>query len=253
MYKSLVGVITTVLAAGIFVFSETAHAAEIRVLATAAVQEIYNELGPQFENASGHKLVTTWAGTVDVVKKIGAGESFDLVLVAANSLDELAKMGRFGPGSITGIAKSGIGVAVPAGAKKPDLSSGDALKRTLLSAKSIAYSTGPSGVYMAGLIQKMGIADELKPRIKIVPPGSLVGEVVARGEADIGFQQTQEFLSVKGIQFVGPLPPDVQVMTLFSGGIPVNAKEIDGARALVKFMTAPAATPVIKKTGMEPA
>jgi molybdate transport system substrate-binding protein len=197
--------------------------------------------------------VTTWIGTVDVEKRIAAGESFDAVLVAADSLDKLAKLGKFAPGSITPIAKSGIGIAIPAGAKKPDISSGEALKRTLLASKSIAYSTGPSGVYMAALLQRMGIADELKPKIKVIQSGTLVGEVVARGDADIGFQQTQEFLTVKGIDFIGPLPADVQVMTMFSGGIPVNAKEVDGAKAFIKFMTSPATVPVIKKKGMEPA
>jgi molybdate transport system substrate-binding protein len=239
--------------AGTLLFAGNVAAAEIKVMATAGVQEVYNELAPQFEKASGHKIVTTWAGTVDVLKKMRAGESYDLVLVATDALKELAKEGKFAPGNITALAKSGIGVAVPAGAKKPDISSGDALKKTLLASKSIAYSTGPSGVYVGQLLQRWGIADELKPKIRIVPPGSLVGEVVARGEAEIGFQQTQEFLSVKNVQYIGPLPADVQVITEFSGGIPSSSKEAEAARALVKFLTTPAAAQVIRSKGMDPA
>jgi molybdate transport system substrate-binding protein len=141
---------------------------------------------------------------------------------------------------------------VRAGSPKPDISSGDALKRALLAAKSIGYSSGPSGVYMEGLFQRMGIADEIKPKLKQTQPGNPVGEVIARGEAEIGFQQVSELLPVAGIDFIGPLPPDVQHTTVFSGGIHTGAKQPDAAKALVKFITAPAAASVIKKKGMEP-
>jgi molybdate transport system substrate-binding protein len=243
-----------VLGAGLLLCAASSQAAEIRVMLSAGMQGVYEELGPQFEKATGHKLATTWAGTVDIVKKMRADESFDFVIVASNSLEQLAKEGKFSAGLTAPVAKSGMGVAVKSGAKKPDISSGEALKRTLLAAKSIAYSTGPSGVYMEQWLKRVGIADELKPRIKVIPPGTLIGDVIARGEAEIGFQQIQELLSVKsGIDYVGPLPPDVQIITVFSGGIPVNAKEVAGAKAFLEFLKAPAAVPVIRKHGMDPA
>lgn len=180
-----------------------------------------------------------------------AGESVDLLIVAANLLDELTQLGAIVPGSRVDLAKSGAGVAVRAHGPRPDIGSGDALKRAPLSAKSIAYSSCPSGIYFAGLFQRWGIADELKPKIKQTPPGVLVGEVevIARGEAEIGFQQVSELLPVAGIHFLGPLPPDIQQITVFSGA---SAKEPDATKALLKFLTAPAAAPIIKKKGTEP-
>jgi molybdate transport system substrate-binding protein len=247
-----VGLAAAVIGASILLLAAAARSEEIKVLASAAVKEAYLELVPQFEKASGHRVVTTWSGTADIMKRIKAGENPDLVIVAANSLEELTQLGRITPGSRVDLAKSGVGVAVRAGAPRPDISSGEALKRALLSAKSIGYSSGPSGVYIASLFQRWGITEELKPRIKQVAPGVNVGELIAKGEADIGFQQVSELLPVQGIQFLGPLPPDIQITTVFSGGIPVGAKDPAGAKALVKFLTAPAAAPVIRKKGMEP-
>jgi molybdate transport system substrate-binding protein len=221
-------------------------------LASNALKEAYLELVPGFEKATEHKVATTWAGTNDIKKRMAAGETYDLVIMAGPALDELIKQGKIVPGSRVDLAKSGVGVAVRAGSPKPDISSGDALKRALLAAKSIGYSSGPSGVYMEGLFQRMGIADEIKPKLKQTQPGNPVGEVIARGEAEIGFQQVSELLPVAGIDFIGPLPPDVQHTTVFSGGIHTGAKQPDAAKALVKFITAPAAASVIKKKGMEP-
>ena len=176
--------------------------------------------------------------------------AFDENINGAVSVDELIRAGviavRFD------FAKSGVGVAVRAGAPKPDISSGEALKRSVLAAKSIVYSTGPSGIYLAGLFQRMGIADQIKSRVKQVQ-GEPTGAVVARGEAEIGFQQVSELLPVAGIDLVGPLPPDVQEITVFSAGLHVAANEPDAAKALVQFLKVPAAIPVIRKKGMEPA
>jgi molybdate transport system substrate-binding protein len=233
-------------------FVGMARAAEIAVLASPATREAYLELVPAFEKASGHKVVTMWAGTADIMKRIKDGEAVDAVVLSTSSLEELIKLGKIVPGSRVDLAKSGVGVAVRAGAPKPDISSGEALKRALLAAKSIAYSSGPSGTYLAGLFQRMGIADEIKPKLKQAPPGVAVGDFVARGEADIGFQQVSELLAVSGIDYIGPLPPDIQSITVFAGGIHAGAKEADAARAWFKFLTAPAAAPVMKKHGMEP-
>ena len=246
---------TTTLAAalaGTLIGTGMTQAADINVLASNALKEAYLELVPGFEKATEHKVATTWAGTNDIKKRMAAGETYDLVIMAGPALDELVKQGKIVPGSRVDLAKSGVGVAVRAGAPKPDISSGDALKRALLAAKSIAYSSGPSGVYMEGLFRRLGIADEIKPKLKQTQPGNPFGEVIARGEAEIGFQQVSELLPIAGIDYIGPLPPDIQHITVFSGGIHTGAKQPDAAKALVKFITAPAAVPVIKKKGMEP-
>ena len=245
-------IVIAIAGATVLTFAGVARAADMKVLASAALKEAYLELVPQFERTTEHKVATTWAGTVDIMKRMQAGETFDLVIMAGPSIDELIKLGKIVPGSRVDLAKSGVGAAVRAGAPKPDIGSGEALKRAMLAAKSIAYSTGPSGVYLADLFQRMGIADEIKSKVKISPPGQPVGEMIARGEAEIGFQQVSELLPVAGIDFIGPLSADVQKITVFAGGIHTGAKEPDAAKALVKFITSPQAVPVIKKKGMEP-
>lgn len=229
-----------------------ARAAEIKVLGTPGVREIYNELLPQFEQASGHTVTTEWAGTVDVTKRIGGGETVDLVIMARKSLDELTRQGRIVATSRVDVAKSGIGVAVRAGAPRPDISTSAAVKALMLSARSIAYSTGPSGVYLDGLVRRMGIADEIKAKTKLIPPGGAVGVLVADGEAEVGFHQVSELLPVKGIDIVGPLPPDIQEVTVFGAGVHANATNAEAAKALADFLAAPAAAAVIRKHGMDP-
>ena len=168
------------------------------------------------------------------------------------SIDEHIKGGKVVPGSRVDVAKSGVGVGVKAGAPKPDISTVEALKKTLLAAKSIGYSTGPSGNYVVGLFQRMGIADEVKPKLKQTPTCVFVGSIIASGEAEIGFQQVSELSHFAGVDYVGPLPADVQYITVFASGIATGAKEADAAKALVKFITAPTAAPAFKKRGMEP-
>jgi molybdate transport system substrate-binding protein len=230
----------------------TAHAAEIKMIASAAVREAVIGLVPAFEKASGHKVTMAWAGTEAITKRISGGELADIVLIAAPNIDKLIAEGKLAPGSRVDVAKSGIGVAVRAGLPKPDVSSGEAVKNAVLAAKSVAYSSGPSGFYLADLFKKMGIADQIKDKVKQTPSGVQVGEVVARGEADLGFQQVSELLHVKGIQYLGPLPADIQHITVFSAGLHVAAPAPDAAKALTKFLSAPEAAPVIKKSGMEP-
>ena len=225
---------------------------EIKVMASAAFKEAYLELVPEFERATGHKVVTLWVPSVQMMSRLKGGETVDLVIMSAASLDELIGAGIVAAGDRHDIARSGIGIAVRAGAPKPDISSGEAVKRAVLAAKAIAYSTGPSGVYLAGLFQRMGIADTIKDKVKI-SQGFPAGSFVASGEAELAFQQISELLPVPGIELVGPLPADVQQITVFSAGLHVGAKAPDAARALVKFLTAPAAAPVTRKKGMEPA
>ena len=229
-----------------------ARAAEIKVLGTPGVREFYNELVPQFEQATGHKVTTEWAGTVDVLKRIGGGETVDMVIMARNALDELTRQGRIVAASRVDVAKSGMGVAVRSGAAKPDISSGEAVRALMLSTQSIAYSSGPSGVYLERLVQRIGIADQIKSKMKQIPPGGAVGELVARGEAEIGFHQVSELIPVKGIDIVGPLPPDIQEITRFAAGVHANAAQADAAAALAAYLAAPAAAAVIRRHGMEP-
>src|SRR5262249_9427714 len=171
----------------------------------------------------------------------------DLVIMATDRIDELMKTGRIIPGSRVDIARSGIGVATRAGAPAPDLGSVEAFKRTLASSKSIVYSTGLSGVYVSDLLKRLGIADELKPKLRQVS-GVPVGEIVARGEADIGFQQMSELFPVAGIRST-PLPAEIQHMFYFAAGIPAAAQYPEAARALARYLTTPAAATAIRKTG----
>jgi molybdate transport system substrate-binding protein len=225
----------------------------INVLSSNAIKAAYTELVPQFERASGHKVATVWAGTNDILKRMKANETYDVMIMARPTLDGLAKEGKVVAGSQVDLVTSGIGVAVRAGAPKPDISSGEALKRALLAARSIGYSQGPSGVYLIKLFERWGIADTIRSRVLQTQPGNPVGEAVARGEAEIGFQQVSELLPIAGISFVGPLPADIQEVTTFAGGIHAAAKEVDAAKAWVKFITSPAAAAAIRKSGMEPA
>jgi molybdate transport system substrate-binding protein len=250
--KSIVSALTKFVAAAVVIGATTAHAAEIKVIASAAVKEVILDLIPAFEKSSGHKVTPIWAGTAAITKRISGGEVVDIVLIAAPNIDKLISEGRLVAGSRADVAKSGIGVAVRAGLPKPDISSGEAVKKAVLAAKSVAYSSGPSGFYLADLFKKMGIADQIKDKVKQTPSGVQVGEVVARGEADLGFQQVSELLHLKGIHYLGPLPADIQHITVFSAGLHTAATAPDAAQALVKFLTAPEAGPIIRKTGMEP-
>jgi len=249
--QSRVPVIAAIVAAAM-VIGTTAQAAEVKLIGSAAVKEVVLDLVPAFEKASGHKVTTIWAGTEAITKRVSGGEVVDIVLIAAPNVDRLIAEGKLVAGSRTDVTKSGIGVAVRAGLPKPDISSGEAVKNAVLAAKSVAYSSGPSGFYLADLFKRMGIADQIKDKVKQTPSGVQVGEVVARGEADLGFQQVSELLHLKGIQYLGPLPADIQHITVFSAGLHRAAPEPDAAKALVRFLTAPEAGPVIRKTGMEP-
>jgi molybdate transport system substrate-binding protein len=222
------------------------------VLASGAVKEAYTELIPQFEKSSGHKIAITWAGTVDIKKKIAAGETYDVVIIAAPEIDGFVKDGKIAAGSKVDLVKSGVGVAVKAGAPKPDVSSGEALKKALIAAKSVGYSQGPSGVYMQSLFEKWGIADQIKAKAKITTPGVPVATVIRSGEAEIGFQQVSELIHEQGIDFLGALPNDIQRITTFSGGIHSASKEQTAAKALQSFLTAPANAGTLKKHGLSP-
>jgi molybdate transport system substrate-binding protein len=225
----------------------------INVISSLAIREAYLELVPQFERQCGQQVSTTWLGSSDIVKRMRAGpqeDAVDLVIMAAAAIDELAKEGHVVQGSRVDLVSSKIGVAVRAGAPRPDLGSGEALKRALLAAKSVGYSSGPSGVYLSGVLERWGIP---KSKIMQTPPGTPVGDLISRGEVEIGFQQVSELLPVKGIDYAGLLPADIQLVTVFSAGTHRGAKQAEAAKAWTRFLTSPAAAPVIRKNGLEPA
>jgi molybdate transport system substrate-binding protein len=230
--------------------------AEIKLIASAALKAAYLELLPQFEMATGHKVTVTWSSSLVIQKRIAAGEDADLIILAdilgKSLIEELIKQGRLVASSREIFGTSGIGVAAREGAPQSDISSAGAVKKSVLAAKSVAYSAGASGVYLVGMLQKLGIYDQVKSKVATVKPSEPVGEIVARGEAEIGFHQVSELVPVKGIQYLGPLPAALQNITVYSGGIHSGTKEAAAAAALVKFLTAPRATPTLRKHGLEP-
>jgi molybdate transport system substrate-binding protein len=233
--------------------------ADVTVLATTAMKTSFDELAPLFERASGLRLTLTFGPSLQLEKRLGEGEGADVAIVSAAGVDALATSGKIVPGSVTAIAGSALGVAVPRGAPKPDLSSADAFKRALLAAKSVAVSKpvggGQSGVHMAKVFERLGIAEQIAAKAKYGQggPSGLVGLIIERGEADIGVQQIAELLAVPGIDFVGPLPSELQSVTPFVAAIPSAAQNADGGRELIAFLTGPEAKRVIKAKGLEPA
>jgi molybdate transport system substrate-binding protein len=239
-------------AIGLAMLAGAATAAEIRVIGSPGTREPYNRLVPEFERATGNKVTTTWGGVTAVAKRVADGETADVVMLPAPQIDELIKLGKVRPDSRVNVASSGIGVVVKAGAPKIDISSGETIKKALLAAKSFAYSAGPSGLHIEKVIRDWGIYDAVKGKIVPPRPNVPIGEMVATGEAEIGFQQVSELLPVKGVDYLGALPADIQEVTVFSAGVHSGATAADAGRALLRFLTAPEAAPVIRKTGMEP-
>jgi molybdate transport system substrate-binding protein len=229
-----------------------AGAVEITVLSTQATEKAYGELVPQFEKATGHTVKTAFTGTLDAKKRIAAGEAFDVLIMSSPDIDAFVKSGTLASGSRVDLAKSGVGVGVKTGAPRPDIGTTEAFKKALLAAKSIGYSTGPSGVYVIALFDRLGIAEQVKPKLKQTPTGVFVGTIVANGEVEVGIQQVSEMSTYPGVDYVGALPADIQKMTIFSSGIAAKAKQAEAAEALVKFITSPEAAPAFKKRGMEP-
>jgi molybdate transport system substrate-binding protein len=223
----------------------------VKVLSSLAIKAAYLELVPQFEKSAGHKVRTEWVGMADIRKRVNAGENADVVIGSRALVDELIQAGKLAKGSALDLVKSGVGAAVRHGAPKPDIGSVEAVKRAMRAAKSVVYSSGPSGVYLAELFQRWGLADELKGRLTQTPPGVLVGELVARGEMELAFQQVPELQQVSGIDYIGPLPAEIQLVTVFSGGVHGAAREPDACKALLQFLHSPAAAPVMKKHGMD--
>jgi len=250
--------INTLLVA-LFLLAATTHADEVRVLSSGSFTEASHEFVPAFERAGSgsNKVVIAFGGSMghsptSIPGRVERGEPVDVVIVATSTFDDLVKEGKIVPNTKVELASSKIGMVVRAGAPKPDISSVEALKATLLKAKSIAISDGASGVYLSTeMFKRLGVYDQAMAK-RAKTEGGPVATIVARGNAEIGFEQISELLPVPGVTFVGPLPSEVQKVTTFSAGIVVGAKHPDAGRALIKFLASPAAAPMLKKTGLEP-
>lgn len=221
------------------------------MLATPAIKEAYAELVPAFEGETRRKVTTSWVGTAVLAKRLNDGEVFDAVICASNLLEELTHSGKVVAGSRTDVARSAVGVAVKAGAARPRFGSEEALRQTLLAAKTIGISTGPSGVYLNGLFQRMGVLEAIESKFRVSPPGAMVSELLAKGEAEIGFQQVAELVNKPGVDYVGALPDRLQGITVFSGGLHARSKEREAARAFLRFLASPRHEALLKRHGLE--
>jgi len=239
-------------------YASFALAGDIRVMVSGGFTAAYREIIPEFERATHNTVATVYGASMgnapdSIPNRLQRDEPADVVILAAPALDILVRQRKAVASSRVDLARSKIGMAVRAGATKPDISSVDALTRALLHAKSIAYSASASGIYLSTeLFQHLGIAERVLPKSKRIESQEGVGPVVARGDAEIGFQQISELLPVTGIDYVGPLPDTVQQITVFSAGIATHAKNLQAAKALIRYLAAPDVAPAIRKTGLEP-
>lgn len=224
---------------------------EIRVLSSMATRRVLADLAARFQTQSPFRVALESVGGIDAAKRVKAGEALDAVVLAREVIDDLIGVGHIVAGSRVDIAASYVAVAVRAGAPRPDISTGDAVRRAVLSAKSVGYSTGPSGTHLARIFAGWDTANALKDRIIVAPPGVPVATLVARGDVELGFQQLSELIGVDGIEVVGLLPFDIQVVTIFSGGIARTSTQPDAVRALLEFMGSPAAIEIKRQYGMD--
>jgi len=221
----------------------------VEVMSSIATREAYLELVPRFERESGITVSTSWVGGAEIAKRLRTGASPDLVIMAAAAIDDLVKEGLLAAGSRVDLASSIIAVAVAPGSPRPDLASEETLRKAVMGARRVAYSSGPSGVYLAGIFQRWGVPAE---KLVQTAPGHPAGEVAARGEAEIAFQQLSELLPVKGIELVGPLPAAMQLVTIFSAGTRAGAANAPGGRALTRFITSRDSAATLRRHGLEP-
>jgi molybdate transport system substrate-binding protein len=228
-------------------------AAPLHLISSMATQQVLAELAAQYEREHGVAVHAEAVGGVDAARRVQAGEAFDGVVLAAKAIDQLIEGGHVLAGSRVDLVRSGVAIAVRAGAPQPDIGSEEAVKQAVLAARSVSYSTGPSGVHLAGLFQRWGIADQVAARTVQAPPGVPVGRLVARGEAELGFQQLSELMHLDGIAVLGPLPPALQIVTTFSAGIAATSTRPDAVRALLAFLASPAAAEAKRRHGMDPA
>jgi molybdate transport system substrate-binding protein len=233
---------------------QPATAAEIKVLTTGAFKQVVVALVPEFEKATGHKVVVDNGTVGQLQKRVDGGEAFDVLVLSPKGIENYIKSGKIVAGSNASLAKVGVGVMVKEGAPKPDISTVEAFKQALLKAKSVGYidpaSGGSSGIYVAGLLDKLGIAEQIKPKAKL-QKGGHVSDLVKTGEAEIGIHQNSEIVGQAGVTLVGPLPRDIQNYTTYAVGLGSSAKQAEAAKAFIKVLTGPSAAAVLKAAGME--
>ncbi|MEY4932816.1 MAG: hypothetical protein RLZZ403_1136, partial [Pseudomonadota bacterium] len=239
--------------------ASVAHGAEaaLKAYMSIGVQSAVEALIPEFEQATGQRVVATWATSATLDKRLRAGESADLLISTRGGVDALISEGKVSPGTRADIASSVVALAVRTGEAQPDISTPDALKRALLAARSISYSDpaagGTSGVHFAKVLEQLGIADAMRPKTRFPPPSGFAASLLAAGEVDLAIQQTQELASVPGVQVVGPLPAELQLVTTFAAGIPASSGQAASAKAFVTFLQSPRAQAVMKQKGLQPA
>lgn len=235
------------------VLAAPAHAGEVRMFASNAVKEVLLELQPAFEKESGHQLKVKWGGTPDIVKSVEQREGFDLVVIPSQAVDALEKRGLLRQGARRDFVGSSIGAAVAPGAEPVDVSSKEAFKQAVVSARSVVLSSGPSSVYLLELFEKLCISEEVKPKLKRLPPGASVGEALAAREGELGFTQVSELKHMKGIRFLGPIGADIQRVTVFSfGWTSADPDARSAASDLVRFLRGPAVAHAVQEAGLEP-
>jgi molybdate transport system substrate-binding protein len=226
--------------------------APLKMISSMATRELLAALAAQYQQATGQLVQAESAGGVEVAKQVAAGGAFDVVVLAANAIDKLINDGAL-LGERVDLVRSGVAIAVQAGAAKPPVATAEDVKAAVLAAPSLSYSTGPSGVYLEKLFKHWEILDEVRPRIVVPPPGVPVGTLVADGRVALGFQQLSELMNLPGITVLGPLPDSIQTVTVFSGGICAASKAPEAARALLAFLASPSTAALKLRYGMEPA
>lgn len=224
----------------------------LKGISSMATRQVLAELSAAWTQRSGQAVEIESVGGVDAAKRVAAGEGFDVVLLAADAIDKLIAGGHLAAGSRVDLVRSPVAIAVREGAAKPDVASEPALKAAVLAAKTVAYSTGPSGNHIVKLFERWGIADTIKDRIVMAPPGVPVGSLVATGEVELGFQQLSELMHLSGITVLGTLPAEVAYITTFSAGLPAGGAPADAVRAMLSFMNSPEAAATKRRHGMEP-
>jgi molybdate transport system substrate-binding protein len=228
-------------------------ALSLKLLSSMATRELLGELISRYQRSTARAVTSEAAGGVDVAKRVRAGEAVDVVILSSTAIDSLIAAGSLLPDSRIDLVKSGVSIAVHAGASRPDVTSEEAVKRAVLAAKTLSYSTGPSGVYLEKLFERWGILAQIRSRIVVPPPGVPVGSLVANGTVELGFQQLSELMTLPGIEVIGPLPPQIQTITIFSGGISPGCVRPELARALLDYLASPSVSETKRRYGMDPA
>jgi len=226
---------------------------QIKIISSMATRQVLAEIVALYQPASAPRIEIESVGGVDAARRVRDGEAFDAVVLAANVIDDLIHSGRLVAGSKVDLVRSGVAIAVRHGAPRFDISSEEAVRSAVLAARSISFSTGPSGVHLSKLFERWGIAEPIEDRLVQAPPGVPVGSLIAQGKVELGFQQLSELIHLAGIDVLGPLPPSIQTVTTFSAALATASSQGDAVRALLAFMASPAASAPKRANGMEPA